>query len=316
MSAHALQPAEGERGLASYDLADLAALLAGAWDDFIEVVDHVELSAPSRLRGWTAHDVCVHLGSWPGRRSMERLVEEARSGHHGEHVLRGQHADAFDQDGHNEALIDAHREAGRDEVVDALVLARDEVGGFLTSEVAVEVGGRQVRSMLGPLPLLTVVAAMCYELAVHALDLAPAGAPDPPARLLDAGLAAVTDVTGGLAARHGIDATIGVVSPEGGWAFGTSGADWTTMNLPMVPPTWPAVEAPAALLLDASAGRRQVPLLLARRELKVHHVTGLLALAPIVEEVPGLPGAHALGGAVRHLSGVGRLVRRLPRLGL
>lgn len=306
MSAQHLQPSEGERGLATYDPEDLAALLAAAWDGFLEVVDHVELEAPSRLSGWRAHDVCVHLGSWPGRRSMQRLVEEARG---------GQRPGTYDQDGHNAALVEAHRDASRRQVLSSLRRARDEVADFLCSAEAAEFGLRPVRSVLGPLPVLTVVGAGCYELAVHALDLAPAGAPDPPPRLLDAGLAAVTDVTGALAVRCGIDATVGVLSPEGGWAFGTSGPSWTTLNLPVVPPTWPTVEAPAAILLDASAGRRHIPVLLAKRELRLHHVAGLLALAPIVEAVPDLPGGHALGGAVRHLSGVSRFVRRLPGLG-
>jgi hypothetical protein len=46
----------------------------------------------------------------------------------------------------------------------------------------------------------------------------------------------------------------------------------------------------------------------------VHHVGGLLALAPIVEAVPGLPGGAALRTAVRNLRSVSRLVRRLPGL--
>ena len=39
------------------------------------------------------------------------------------------------------------------------------------------------------------------------------------------------------------------------------------------------------------------PPMLARRDLRLHHVTGLLALAPIVEAVPGLPGGSALRAA-------------------
>ena len=69
-------------------------------------------------------------------------------------------------------------------------------------------------------------------------------------------------------------------------------------------------DAPA--LLDASAGRRSVPPMLARRDLRVHHMAGLLALAPIVEAVPGLPGGPALRVAVRNLRSVSRLLRRIP----
>ena len=68
----------------------------------------------------------------------------------------------------------------------------------------------------------------------------------------------------------------------------------------------------ADVLLDASAGRRAVPPLLARRELRLQHVTGLLALAPIIEAVPGLPGGPALQSAIRNVRGVSRLLRRIP----
>jgi uncharacterized protein (TIGR03083 family) len=302
-SSQPLVPSDGERGLASYDAADLTELAVPAWDGFIALAEQADLGAPSRLEHWSAHDVCVHLGSWPDRRPLERMAEEAR---------RGDADSAFDQDGHNDALVEAHRDAPREEVLDRLREARDETAAFLGSDTADELGTRPVRSVLGPLPLLTVVVAGSYELAVHALDLAPAGAPVPPDRLLGAGLAALTDVTGALAARCDLDVTAAGITPEGSWAFGSRGEDWTTMNLPTVPTTWPAVEAPAAVLLDVSAGRRHVPALLARRELRLHHAAGLLALAPIVEQVPGLPGGAALGGAVRHLLGVGRLVRRLP----
>jgi hypothetical protein len=54
--------------------------------------------------------------------------------------------------------------------------------------------------------------------------------------------------------------------------------------------------------------------MLARRDLRLHHVGGLLALTPIVEAVPGLPGGAALRAAVRNVRSVSRLVRRLPGL--
>jgi len=173
-------------------------------------------------------------------------------------------------------------------------------------------GVRRVRSVLGPLPLGTLVAAGAYELAVHALDLAPAGARKPSPTLLSAGLAALVDTTGGLAARCDISAGAGCVSPEGGWAFASVPDAWTTLELPAVPPSWPVVQGRAADLLDASAGRRAVPPMLARRDLRLHHVTGLLALAPIVEAVPGLPGGSVLRAGVHNVRGLSRLVRRLP----
>ena len=299
-------PSEGERGLASWEPADLASLLLPAWEDFLEIAGTVSMSAPTRVADWTAHDLCAHLGSWPDARSLARMVTEARKGD----VREG---GDFDQDAHNAAVIEAHDASSRADVLAALASARDETAAYLASGEADELATRPVRTVLGPLPLSTMVCAAAYELAVHALDLEPAGAPAPSQRLLAAGLASLVDVTGALAARCGIATTAGCVSPEGGWAFASSGADWLTMDLPETPTGWAVVDARAALLLDASAGRRGVPGLLARREMRLHHVTGLLALAPIVEQVPGLPGGTALGGAARHLRGAGRLLRKIPR---
>ena len=175
-------------------------------------------------------------------------------------------------------------------------------------------GRRQVRSVLGPLPLGTLVAAGAYELAVHTLDLAPAGRPaavaDPAVRR--AGRPRRHDRWPGRPVRHHGRGRLRLAGGRLGLRRGATGA-WTTLELPAVPPSWPAVQGRAADLLDASAGRRAVPPMLARRDLRLHHVTGLLALAPIVEAVPGLPGGSALQvGRCATCAGVSRLVRRLP----
>jgi uncharacterized protein (TIGR03083 family) len=302
-------PSHGERGLASWEPDDIASLVLPSWDAFQEIAATVDLYEQTRVAGWTARDVCIHLGSWPGSRSLQMMTAEAR-GNPSDDVSSSD----FDQDAHNEAIIEAHAGASRDDVLLALAEARAEAATFLASPEADELGQRLIRSVLGPLPLLTVVCAATYELAVHALDLAPAGAPRPPDTMLSAGLASLVDVTGALAARCSISTTAGCLAPEGGWAFASSGHDWLTMDLPDMQTGWSVVDGRADALLDASAGRRSVPGLLARREMRLHHVTGLLMLAPIVEAVPGLPGSSALGGAARHLLGAGRLLRRLPGL--
>jgi hypothetical protein len=221
-------------------------------------------------------------------------------------------AGTFDQDSHNEAVLDARAGAPRAEVMAALAGARDAVAAYLGSAEPAELGHRLVRSVLGPLPLSTLVGATAYELAVHALDLAPAGAREPSPGLTSAGLASLVDTTGALAARCELTATAACIAPEGGWAFSAAPGSWTTLELPAVPAGWPAVLGEAADLLDASAGRRAVAPLLARREMRLHHVGGLLSLTPIVEAVPGLPGGAALKMAVRNVRAVSRLVRRLP----
>lgn len=312
-TASGVQPVAGERGLASWDAADLAGLVLPAWDDFLDLAADpgLDLDAPSRVDGWTAREVCVHLGSWTGTRSLDRMLEEAREGGVDEADSR---AGVFDQHSHNEALLAAWGNAPRSEVLAALTAAREDVARYLASAEATALGDRPVRSVLGPLPLTTLMAAGTYELAVHALDLAPAGARPPGPELLAAGLAALVDTTGALAARMALSVRAACLSPESGWAFAAAASDWTTLRLPATPDDWPAVEGAAPDVLDVSAGRRMAAGLLARRELRLHHVTGLMSLAPIVEQVPGLPGGAALRTTVRNLRLVGNFVRRLPGL--
>jgi hypothetical protein len=300
-------PSEGERGLASWEPNDIASLVLPSWDAFQEIAAGVDMYEETRVAGWTARDLCIHLGSWPGSRSLHQMMAEAR-----DHPGGDAAGSDFDQDAHNEAIIEAHADASRDDVLLALAEARADAETFLGSPEVDELGQRQVRSVLGPLPLLTMVCAATYELAVHALDLGPAGARRPPDTMLSAGLASLVDVTGALAARCSIAITAGCLAPEGGWAFASHSSDWLTMDLPDMRTGWSVVDGRADALLDASAGRRSVPGLLARREMRLHHVGGLLALAPIVDAVPGLPGSSALGSAARHLLGAGRLLRRLP----
>lgn len=310
---HPLVPSDDERGLASWEAADLADLVLPAWEEFIALARNVDLDAPTRLRGWTARSVFVHLGSWTGSRSLERMRAEASRNAAGDDPDFADHrAWVFDQQSHNDAVIEARGRAPRPAVVEALTEARDAVERYLRSRDMTRLGRRPVRSVLGPLPLTTLVVAGAYEIAVHSLDLARAGAPPPAATVLSAGLAALVDTTGALAARCQLAANAGCLAPEGGWAFSAAPGAWSTLELPEVPGGFPAVQGRAADILDASAGRRPVPPMLARRDLRLHHTTGLLALAPIVEAVPGLPGGTTLQAAVRSARSLTRLVRRLP----
>lgn len=287
-----LRPEPGERGLASHDLAGTAGHIAAAWDAFLVVAEETELDAPSRLPGWSGRDVLVHLGSWPEQPALPAVLEGRA-----------------DQDARNARLTAAHRSAGRDEVLAALEANRDAVAAFLATPDASAAGLRPTGSVLGPLPVLTLLSAAAYELAVHALDLEPCGAPHPGEDLLQAGVAALVDVTGGLAARTGIAAVATIRTPGGTWSFASDDSgDWrTSQQHPDAPAVKATIEGAADVLLDASAGRRAVPALLLRGELRTPDVPGLLALAPLVEAVPGLPGGASLGTAARHLSGVGRL---------
>lgn len=298
-------PPAQPRGLADTDPARLGDDVVEAWSRFCDVAAAADLSRPSRLTGWSGRDVCVHLGSWEDHRPLRSVLASARAG--GATTLPA-------PDAANQALVEAHRDAGDAEVLAALRTARDAVAAFFAGDEPHELGRALASSAVGPLPVLSLVAAGTYELAVHALDLRPCGAPDPGPQLLLAGLGSLLDVTGSLAARRGLDASAAASTPDGGWRFTAAGGGWTTERVPAGPVDGPAVVAPAELLLDVSAGRVAAGPLVLSGALRVQGPAAFLRLAPLVEDVPGIPGAAALRRAGAALAAGGRLVGRLPRV--
>ncbi len=299
-------PAPGRCGIAETDPTELGAAVLGAWDAFLDVVRSpaTDLTGPSRLAGWSGADVCIHLGAWDDAQVLRDVLASARAG--GE-------SEADDPDRSNGALVAAHRDASTAQVVEALESARARLAAFFDSSDAHELGRALSRSTVGPLPVLSLLHAGCYELAVHALDLAPCGAPAPDEVLLDRGLAALIDVTGALSARAGVDITLTGQAPGGGWRF-TSGTDgWTTERAPAGDVAGVGVHGSARDLLDASAGRVSLPQLLVTRRLVVHQLPQWMRLTPLLD-VPGVPGGAALKTAVSGLSGVaGGITRALGR---
>jgi hypothetical protein len=290
-------PATGRFGLAELPAADLGREVVACWDAFLQVVQHpaTDLSRPSRLAGWSGRDTCIHLGNWDDARVLDSVLASARAG-----ALD----DSPSPDAGNDALVRAHRGASDAEVVGALVEARDRLAGWFASEDPDRTGRLLSRSIIGPLPVLTLLHAGCYELAVHALDLAPCGAPRPPAPLLQRGLAALLDVTGALTARAGVEISLTGTTPDGGWRF-TSGPDgWSTEPHPHQEVDGVGVHATVTDLLDASAGRVSVPQLLLTRRMHVSQLHQWMRLAPLLEELPGLPGGAALRGTVGGIAGV------------
>lgn len=298
-----LRPEPDGRGLASQPEL-VATLIRAAWDAAADLVPGLDLDAPTRLPEWTVRDVLVHLGSWDEHPTFASLLDDAR---------HGRVHDVDDADARNATLVTAHHDAGPDEIVAALADARDRALQFLAGPEVDSVGLQFSQSAVGMLPVTGIIAASGYELAVHALDLLP---PDRvPAELLDAGIAALTDLTAALAARRGLSATFGVLTPTGSWAGGSQDGNWTTIRLAGEVTgrdlRWPAVEAAAADILDASSGRRLAAQLLLSRAIRMHDVAGLLGLVPALEAVPGLPGGSALRATARTLSQTGQLVARL-----
>jgi hypothetical protein len=170
--------------------------------------------------------------------------------------------------------------------------------------------------MLGTLPVLTFLHAATYPLATSALDLEPAGARVPDV-LLDNGLLGLVDTIGALAARQGLTASLAAITPTGVVGTGARSGAWRTARLDSDDlggdlSTGPSAEGSARLILDITSGRADIPTAIRRREIAVHDLSGLLALAPIVEQVPGIPGRAALAAAIRATGALTGAWKRLP----
>src|SRR4051812_43578952 len=274
---------------------EVGRLVLGAWDAFLEQAAAVDLSRATRLPGWRAHEVCVHLGVWPDHAALADLIAVARAGGTGTPA---------EPDAVNARVTAAHRNAPPDDVLTALRRARETTERYLADEPA-WVDTAPTVSTVGRLPMLSVVLGQAYELAVHGLDLVSAGAAPPPREVLRAGLAALADVTGALAATSGITGTATLATPDGGWRFAAADGGWTVDPVPPGAVRGPAVEASADLLLDAASGRTNPVGALARRQLRVHDLAGLMGLTPIVQAAPGIPGGPILQLAARSLGGAG-----------
>jgi len=276
-------------------------MVLGAWDAFLDQAAAVDLDRRSRLPGWRAREICLHLGLWPENTALADLIASARSGGTGTPP---------DVDAVNARVTAAHRDASHDEVLAALRRNRDATAAYLADE-PVALDSAPTVSVVGPLPLLSVVLGQAYELAVHGLDLAACGAPPPPAPVLHSGLAALADVTGALAAACDITGGASLVTPDGGWAFAADRNGWTVREIAAGDTAGTAVEGSAELLLEAASGRVNPVPAVARRRLKVHELGGLLKLAPIVSVAPGIPGGPILALAARTIGGAGGVVGRM-----
>ena len=305
----ALDPSPGERGLASAPDRRLARSVSRSWELFVAMVEDVDLGAVTRAKGLTAREVVIPLGAWDDNRPLADLLADARLGTGGDH----------DQSALVDAVRAAHSGESDDAVRDALRRQGHELSAYLASPDPEGLRTAPVASMLGTLPLVTFLHAATYPLATSALDLERAGAVVPD-ELLDLGLLGLVDTIGALGARQGLTASIAAVTPT--YAVGTGIRDgaWRTAVLRSHDETrgpdpsgyGPSVRGTARILLDVTAGRADVPGAVARKELGVHDVTGLMALAPIVEAVPGIPGRTALVAAIRATQALGAAWRLLP----
>jgi hypothetical protein len=289
------------RGMADAGRPEVGRMVLEAWDTFLGQAAQVDLEHPTRLPGWRAQEVCLHLGLWPENTAMADLIASARAGGTGTPP---------DPDAVNARVVTAHQDASRDEVLDALHRNREATQRYLTEEPE-DLDRAPTVSVVGRLPLLSVVLGQAYELAVHGLDLVPCGAAAPPSSVLRSGLAALADVTGALAAENHINGGATLTTPDGGWTFAADADGWTVRPASPGRESGPGIEAPADLLLDAASGRANPVAAVARRRLKLHDVGGLLRLAPIVQAAPGIPGGPILQLAAKTIGGAGGMLGRL-----
>ena len=255
-----------------------------SWDGFLAAAGAADLDRPSLSRcragagttwscTWATGRASPRwTGCWPRRGPRPRRPR-------------------IDPDGANAAVVAAHRDASRQDVLAPLSGPRPDRG--LVRRAWMRPTGRcaagaTVMSVVGPLLAAQRRNAAAYELAVYgALDLGVR----PGDALLDAGLAALVDVTGVFASRRGLRASLTAWTGRTGWQVRTGPDGWSTAAVLERPPG-AAVEGDAAVLLDASAGRRAVPALLASRTMRVHGLPDIVRLAPIVDEVPVSPAVR------------------------
>src|SRR4051794_41784599 len=58
----------------------VGSMVLGAWDAFIEQAEAVDMTRPSRIDGWRAQEICVHLGCWDDHTALADLIASARNG--------------------------------------------------------------------------------------------------------------------------------------------------------------------------------------------------------------------------------------------
>lgn len=270
-----------------------------AWDAIAACAAEVDPGA--RTRKSTAGAALAELGTWPGSRTLAQMRADAAAGRT---ALIAQPTPPEVPAQPTSAELVAALQRSRNSLVEWLddPAADWQTEGLLTTP-----------TILGPLPLLTIIHGASYQMALVALELRPHGV-TPPSHLLDTGLNALVDTTGGFAARAGVAAAITARVPGRQIGTGAQESHWCTRDLTEVPApeAGPAVIADVATVLLATSGRADVAGLYRTGSLRVHDVPGLLHWLPVLETVPGLPGAATLGRAGRYLGTVSSLLSRLP----
>lgn len=289
-----------ELGLAGQDPLALAQQTLDAWSDFRESLETVDFDSKTRVKRQSARALIAKVGDWPESRQLPEILADARVGR----------LALIDQDAIDAKVIATHEHDNRGQLLAAVERARDSLANWVLDydrDGLAELAVTSVGSPLGALPVMTYVHAAAFQLAVCSRDLEQAGAQTPD-RLLTAGLRALVDTTGALAARMGIDTTFAVVTPvasvvtisqQGGWTVNEVGVADVVGDLP-------GLEGDAGTLIDVAAGRRNPVTTLRGRGIRINQMQRLMKLAPIAKENPGLPGGPILRKSAPIIAAFGR----------
>lgn len=289
------RPGPGDRGRISAGPHATLRDTVAAWDLFLGACDDIDMAGPTRKGGRSPAAVLALLGSWPEGRPLSALRSDALGGVMDAEPLRDIDA----------RVLAAHGSGEPQVLRDALRRARDDIADWSATPAAPEEALLPVAGPLGIVPLGTLVSASAYQLAVAARDLAPAGL-QPPTALMDAGVRALVDSVGAVAAATlagsgDAPLTLRVTTPRERLEVCAIGRDWTTCTSPSVAAVIsgpPSLECSPEVLIDIASGRVSAPVAYARGDITADNLSGLLRVATALAAAPALPGGDALRAAV------------------
>lgn len=300
-----LQPAPGEFGRAQSHLDRLLDDALTAWDLALAALDEaagsIDLGDFSARRGHSIREVLITIGEWPGGLSLADRRTAANSGDLTAPPQRMIDAEIDQRFGRADlARIRTAWQAARDSLADWIPVAGDEAG-------------LRVAGPLGVVPLGTLVGA--GSVATHRVLRDANLTVDP--ELSRIALHALVDSVGAVCAQadSGIDYRLAVSTPDLSVVTSARDGNWRTalpgpsVNADSVPRIIGSTEA----VLEITSGRRSPVTAVARREIEVVDVPGLLRVARGLSAVPDLPGGEGLRTAFAALDGIGSTASTISR---
>lgn len=288
----ALAPSADELGLLSADPEAMIARIESAWGSYLDTIAGLDFREvePERIRA------IQDLGTWPGDAGLAAIIAEAA----GEERIT---ATSTPRDGADKAAT-----------LDALQRSLDDFNAWALSIDRTQTQAGMVSTPLGPLPLLTALHGVSYSQTLTLLPILDSS--DARVReLLPMALPALVDTTGAFAARARATASLVALTASGNVGTGADGGAWRTRLLDSSAASSPGrlgprVMADAATLIAVTAGVADVPRAYRSGQLRFAELGGLMRWVPVLEHVPGMPAAAALGRAASYISGMSGLLSR------